>query len=200
MKKTLIINIILTIGFFASQAFSQVSPEISADKKQVIEEIIKSVRAEEQMKATMEKMFEQMENVYPAVVDSMIDGQENLTVAEKTKLKAEMIERNAEISKRFNQKFLNVINYPEFLEQVFYPLYDKFFTVEELKDLLAFYKTPTGQKFNNVIPEFSAESIRLSQIYLIPKIDGLLKELINESLKNNGKGDPPPPAPKKSRK
>lgn len=191
MKKNLILFTILTIVFLTSTAFSQHATEISADKKAVIAEIIKATKAEEQMKNTLEKMFGQMEAMYPVVVDSMLKGEKNLSAAEKEKLKTEIIERNADVSRKFNQKFIAVIDYPELLNQVFYPLYDKFFTLEELNDLLTFYKSPTGQKFNSLIPEFSAESIKLTQEYLLPKIDGLMKELM-EDIKKDKKENPPP--------
>jgi hypothetical protein len=194
MKKYLILNAILIFIFLTSTAFSQQATEISAEKKAVIAEIIKVTKAEEQMKDTLEKILGQMDAMYPAIVDSLVESDKSLSPVEREKLKSEMINRNAEISKKFNRKFIAAINYSEFLDQVFYPLYDKFFTVEELNDLLAFYKSPTGQKFNSVMPEFSGESIKLTQTYLLPKIDGLMKELM-EDLKNNGKENPPPPPP-----
>lgn len=201
MKNYLILFAISTIAFLTSTAYSQQASEISAEKKAVIAEIIKITNAEEQTKEVVEKMFEQSEAMYPVLIDSMIESEKNLSAAEKARIKNELVAKTADMQKRFNQKFINSINFPEFLDQVFYSLYDKFFSVEELNDLLAFYKTPTGQKFNSVMPELSAESIRLTQIYLLPKIDGLMKELMEE-LKNTGagKGNPPPPAPPPAKK
>lgn len=198
MKKYLILlNAFLITVSLTSTIFSQQTKEISPEKKAVIAEIITFTNAEVQTREIMEKMFDQMEAIYPSIIDSMVDQRTEMSDAEKKEFKEALIKKNADFSKRFNQKFIKMINFQEYLNEVFYPLYDKFFTVEELKDLLAFYKTPTGQKFNSITPEFSAESIRLAQIYLIPRIDGLIKEMMDEELPpKNSKGNPPPPKPK----
>jgi hypothetical protein len=55
--------------------------------------------------------------------------------------------------------------------------YDKYFTEAEMKDLIAFYKTSTAQKFIRLVPQISAE--------MFPRIEKLigpgLTQLINES-------------------
>lgn len=180
MKKCLILNSLLTIVFLSSFAFSQQTTEISAEKKAVISEIIVVTKADVQSKEIVEKMFAQMEAMYPVIMDSLIEKREGLSEAQKAKMKSELVEKNASFTKKFNQKFLGAINFQDYINEVFYPLYDKFFTVEELKQLLAFYKSPVGQKFNSIMPEFSAESVKMAQNYLVPKIDGIVKDIMNE--------------------
>jgi hypothetical protein len=51
---------------------------------------------------------------------------------------------------------------PEFLASAA-PLYGKHFTLEEIKDLTAFYKTKTGQKAMQVLPVLMQESMTLGQ-------------------------------------
>lgn len=43
------------------------------------------------------------------------------------------------------------------------PLYGKHFTLQEIKDLTAFYKTDTGQKAMRVLPQLMQESMALGQ-------------------------------------
>jgi hypothetical protein len=38
------------------------------------------------------------------------------------------------------------------------PIYDKYYTGEDIKSLIAFYQTPTGQKMISVLPKIMAES------------------------------------------
>lgn len=193
MKKYLILNSVLTIIFLSSIAFSQQPTEISADKKAVIAEIITVTKADVQSKEIIEKMFAQMEAMYPAIIESLVTKQEGISEAEKTKIKTDLIEKNAAFNKKFNQKFVSAINFQDYINEVFYPLYDKFFTVEELKQLLAFYKSPIGQKFNSITPEFSAESIKMAQNYLLPRIDGIMKELMSEEIGGETKKNLTPP-------
>lgn len=192
MKK-LILNLSLIFIALTSTAFSQ---EISADKKAVIDEIIVVTKAETNMKKTMSAIFGQMDAMYPSIVDSILDGEKGLSANQKEEIKKTLIAKSSDFNKRFNERFVQAIDFPIFIKDFYYPLYDKFFTTEELKDLAAFYNSPTGQKFNNIIPEFSAESIRLTQIFLLPKMDGIMKGIIEEDIKKIEVKPSAPPAPK----
>ena len=198
MKKYLILNVFLTFFFLISTVSAQQTTEISAEKKAVIAELLTVIKADMQTKEIMQAMFAQMDAMYPSVVDSMIDGQTDLNAEQKREIKQILIERNSSFNARFNEKFIKIINFQDYMNQVFYPLYDKFFTTEELKDLIAFYKTPTGQKSILTTPQLTGESMKLAQEYLIPQIDGLMKELMDEDLKFAKSNKNQPPAQKKN--
>jgi hypothetical protein len=196
MKKYLILNVFLSLIFLTSSVFSQKTTEISDEKKAVISELLTVIKADVQTKEIMQAMFAQMESMYPSIIDSLVDKQTDLSSAQKEQVKKEHIERNRNFNSRFNEKFIKMINFEDYMNQVFYPLYDKFFTTAELNDLLAFYKTPTGQKFITATPQLTGESMKLAQAYLLPRIDGLMKEMMDEDL-NYIKSNKNPPAPKK---
>ena len=66
------------------------------------------------------------------------------------------------------------------VEEVFYPLLDKFFTVAELKDLIAFYKSPTGQKTVSLQPQIYTESTTQINTVLIPAMQKVMKKVTDE--------------------
>lgn len=195
MKKYLILNVFLSLIFLTSSVFSQKTTEISDEKKAVISELLTVIKADVQTKEIMQAMFAQMESMYPNIIDSLVDKETDLTSAQKEQVKKELIDRNRNFNSRFNEKFIKMINFEDYMNQVFYPLYDKFFTTAELNDLIAFYKTPTGQKFITATPQLTGESMKLAQAYLLPRIDGLMKEMMDEDL-NHIKSNKKPPAPK----
>ena len=43
------------------------------------------------------------------------------------------------------------------------PIYDKYYTREEIHELMAFYQSPVGQKTVKVLPRLSAEAISAGQ-------------------------------------
>ncbi|MFC1515614.1 DUF2059 domain-containing protein [Thermodesulfobacteriota bacterium] len=45
----------------------------------------------------------------------------------------------------------------------FYPVYHKFYTLEEIKGLIKFYRTPLGKKTVALMPKMSEESIKVSK-------------------------------------
>lgn len=198
MKKFLILNFFLSLVFLTSSVFPQQKTEIPEDKKAVISELLTIMKADVQTKEIMQAMFAQMESMYPSIIDSLVDKQTELTAAQKAQVKKELIEKDRNFNSRFNEKFIKMINFEDYMNQVFYPLYDKFFTTAELKDLAAFYKTPTGQKFITATPQITGESMKLAQEYLLPRIDGLMKELMDEDLNYIKSNKNPPPAKKRN--
>ena len=53
----------------------------------------------------------------------------------------------------------------ESLQKEIYPIYARYFTVEELQGLVAFNRSPAGRKANQVMPQLIAESTRAAQIW-----------------------------------
>ena len=150
----------------------------------VIAEIITASGAEKNIQKTMQSMFEQMNAIYPQVIRQTVESQTDLTSSEKEELIKTIVAKTENTDKRFQEKLFQQINFKEFIGEIFYPLYAKYFSVAELKDLLVFYKSPTGQKFNNIMPQFSAESVRLTNEYMLPKIDKIMKEVVEEDIEN----------------
>lgn len=52
---------------------------------------------------------------------------------------------------------------PETLVNLIIPIYKKHFTQEEIKQLIAFYKTPVGQKVAATLPAVTQESMQAGQ-------------------------------------
>ncbi len=64
---------------------------------------------------------------------------------------------------------------------------DKFFTEAELKDMIAFYKSPTGRKAISLQPQIFMESTTRLNAILIPAMQKVIKKAsedeINERVK-----------------
>jgi hypothetical protein len=54
---------------------------------------------------------------------------------------------------------------PDDMINDFIPLYSKYFTNEEIKQMIAFYQTPLGQKTLSVMPQLSSESAAIGLRY-----------------------------------
>ena len=53
----------------------------------------------------------------------------------------------------------------ESLQKEIYPIYAKYFTIEELEGLIAFNRSPAGQKANRVMPQLINESTLAAQVW-----------------------------------
>jgi len=67
----------------------------------------------------------------------------------------------------------------ESLEQEFITLYFNTFTEKELRELISFYKTPTGQKALKVTPELTAQGAAIGRKRIQDNLDEL-KQMISE--------------------
>jgi hypothetical protein len=85
--------------------------------------------------------------------------------------------------KRMQEKMATSLNLAEYMEKVSLELYDKYFSESELKDMLAFYKTPTGKKTIEVMPKLMADSMQKSTEQFMPKMMSIINEIIAEELK-----------------
>ncbi|HTN36421.1 MAG TPA: DUF2059 domain-containing protein [Arachidicoccus sp.] len=74
---------------------------------------------------------------------------------------------------------------PKVLLSRFPPIYSKYFTLEEIKALAAFYKTPLGRKVIKVTPALVGDLSKVMAEY-----GGQLANRIIETLKENGIKDP----------
>ncbi|RQH10849.1 DUF2059 domain-containing protein, partial [Okeania hirsuta] len=66
--------------------------------------------------------------------------------------------------------------------EVYYPIYDKYFTEEDLQTLIEFYQTPTGRKTIELMPQLFQESMQRTAQVLNPKIKSVMQEIIAEEL------------------
>lgn len=62
------------------------------------------------------------------------------------------------------------------------PVYDKYYTQEDLDVMIAFYRTPVGQKVIRTLPDVSREGFQIGQAWGLRKADEVLKELKAEGL------------------
>ena len=68
--------------------------------------------------------------------------------------------------------------------KLMYPIYDKYFTLEELQQLSNFYNTKLGQKTIKVLPQITQESMQVGQIWgqnLGPVISERVLKRLNEA-------------------
>ncbi len=66
-------------------------------------------------------------------------------------------ERTQKFTEAFVQKFRAKLNADMFVDRMI-PIYDKYFTQDDVKGLLKFYGTPLGQRAIKALPEITRES------------------------------------------
>jgi uncharacterized protein len=67
-----------------------------------------------------------------------------------------------QVPDEFWDSFVKEVRSDELIDLVV-PIYDKYYTLEEIRDLTRFYQSPVGQKTIKVLPKLSAEAIDAGQ-------------------------------------
>jgi len=114
------------------------------------------------------------------ILSASNDQNSPLTAAQKADLQKSMPEMVARLGKRFLEELNRELDIAKVIEEVYYPLLDKFFTVAELKDLIVFYKSPTGQKAISLQPQIYTEAATRLNAVLIPAMLKVMKKVTDE--------------------
>jgi hypothetical protein len=130
--------------------------------------------------AVATQFMEQLQAPVASLISNEMRGwirAQKLAPAEQKRMEAEVDEFVQRVLTRVRAEFPKRVNYRELIEKVITETYDNYFTEAEVKDLIALYKTSTGQKFIRLVPQITAE--------MFPRLEKLIgphmTQLINES-------------------
>ena len=155
--------------------------EISLEKKALIRDLIVITDADKLGSEFVDAMLKNVEDQYPDILAQLLSKNMDFATPEaKQKFDARAKESFARFAGKFRERYQTKVNPAGVIEEISYPLYDKYFTEQELRDLIAFYRTPTGEKTLKVMPLLLQESMEMSSRLVGPKLNGFLTELLEE--------------------
>jgi hypothetical protein len=151
--------LLLAISLVSSAFATQPNP--SQRQRDLIEQIIVVTKIDETMRAYLDAYLQQIQS------------------------QSEKLEESEEKKDfdRFRELLREKVDYKEWARAIYMPLYAKTFTEEQLADLLAFYKTPTGQRFIVALPEMQKEAMKLAQELFVPQIKAISDRVQEEHKK-----------------
>ncbi|MBI3323976.1 MAG: DUF2059 domain-containing protein [Candidatus Omnitrophica bacterium] len=158
-------------------ASAEENPTIPDNKRTLVLELLQVTDAKNMASTISEAMLQQIERSYPQLVAQLLPDVRN---TDQEVLRQRLVESRARFSKRFRELYLQRIDLGQTIQEVYVPLYAKYFSEQELKDLINFYRSPSGKKALSVMPNLLRESMQRSSQLLNPKIMDIVKEIIEE--------------------
>jgi uncharacterized protein len=155
-------------------------PQMSAGKRAAIMELLKITDADKKVDQVVSQMMAAHQRQYPLMLAQIVNSDSSLTDAQKKDIINKAQERSARSSERLKELFLQKIDLGKIMDQVALVIYDKNFTEPELRDIIAFYKTPTGQKSLKNMPEVMRESMDLTANLIAPQMGQIITQLMQE--------------------
>ena len=186
LARSLILGGILFLNFncVLSQQPSQINAnKISPEKRALIGELLEVTDAKKNALAVFNAMLDENEKQMPDIVWQGLLSQKELQELDaeaQDALRKELTAESERMNKRVRELFSAGIDMAHVIEDVSIDLYDKYFTEDEIKDLIVFYKSHTGRKTTEVLPKMFAESMTNTMDAVKPKVLEIVAQLVNE--------------------
>jgi hypothetical protein len=116
---------------------------------------------------------------YFQMMEFAVSEQGDLSEEDRQLLLARLQDFDA-FAERFRALFDERLNFSQIIEAVYLPLYDKYFSDEELQQMLAFYRTPVGRKGIEVMPSLMQEAGGGVEEAVRPLSIGLIQGIVAE--------------------
>lgn len=168
---------------FALLSTANAQTNASNEKQEAIKELIALINADNNAKEFLDIMTAQMDSSRRATVTAMLEDRTDLTAAERKALEDALIKDMDSMSKRFSERLAQKLDYNAMIDEIATAVYDRHYTLEEIRDLIAFYKSPTGQKSLKLMTPIMNETMKAVQEKIVPKIPVIMRELQEEDRK-----------------
>ena len=174
------ITLTLFIVTFALIARANAQTAVPTEKQAAIKELIGLINTDNKAEELVAIFDKQMSGTRVTIVESILSDRADLTEAEKKSLREVLVVKMEEYAKGFQEKLMQKLNYTEMINEISTIVYDKYFSLEEIEDLIAFYKTPTGQKTLKTMTPLMSDTLQLTMDRMLPKIPIVMEELQQE--------------------
>ncbi len=161
-------------------ASTTATSNLSAEKKALILDLLKITEADKTVDKVVAQMMAAHQRQYPLMIAQIVNADTGLTADQKKDIIEKSQTRSQQSSERLKELFKQKIDLGDVLNRVALVVYDKNFTEAELKDIIAFYKTPTGQKTLKQMPDVMRESMDMTSNLIAPQMGQIITQLMDE--------------------
>jgi len=149
-------------------------------KQELLRELLIITEIKTNATKMMDSIVAAMSEQHSQMVERLADAEPSLTPAEREQAKRSLKENQADYTKQLFERIKARIDIGKVIEGISFSLYDKYFTEDEVADLISFYKTQTGKKTLSVLPQLFAESIQKTGETLGPILTTIITEMAAE--------------------
>lgn len=177
IKKLALTIFMLTCALFAS---ASAQSDSAAEKQAAIKELISLVNSDNKAEEIANVMIAQIQQSEDATIKDILAARADLTPTERKTIENSLLSDGNNSAKRFQDKLMRKLNYNELINEVVSVVYDKYYSLEDIRNLTVFYKTPTGQKALKMMTPIASDTMQMVQERLLPKIPTIIKEIQEE--------------------
>jgi len=168
---------------------------ISEAKRSLIRQLLDITGGRHMYELMQRLLVTQMQQQVQPMITQLINNSSNLSAAEREAEVARLSANVNALTTQFSEALQTEVTYDEMLEHVYYPVYDQYYTESDLRELMAFYQTPIGQKVITVSPQLVQTSLELTNQIFTPRVAEILGRLMHQQMEQMHK--PPSAHPAK---
>jgi len=161
---------------------------ISETKRQLMLELFELTGGERSADQVMEVMLAQMEQSQGAMIEQVVAGSSGLSPEEQSELREHLGGAQGFLAK-LRTRLPERIDFQELMQGVVMPIYDRHFDEQDLREMVAFYRTPAGRKAVSLMPQIMQETLQGVAEAVQPQVLGLVREIIAEEAASLGKAE-----------
>lgn len=154
--------------------------QISAEKREAIKELLRTTEMTKTADEIYKLLLSSGQKSFTLNLEQSIKDDPRLGEAQRTDLLQKAKESSDRMFARYRELLPQRLNLSEILEQVSFKVYDKYFTTQELNDIIGFYRTPAGKKALSVLPQVMEESTSMTGRLITPKVKDIVAEIVIE--------------------
>ena len=171
---------LLTSATPASSKTERADPTAASENKQELILEILSAAADDQTAAWMIQVFlVKLRPAYRDMIAEIMKTEQGLTEEEKALL-VERLDDFEQFAERFSTLLPERLDFESVRTTVYAPLWERHFDEQELREIAAFYKSPTGQKVLQVMPGLMEEGMKATFRATQPRVMEVVGEVLAE--------------------
>lgn len=161
--------------FFSTSAMAQ-APGVDPATAQAVGELLVAMKYQDVMKSSMHAMHQQMPLSMLQGASAAIENNPKLSVAQK----AERLEKAKQEIARLGEAMGRMIDDPALMTEMgaeMVPLYARHFTLDEIRQMTALYRSPLGAKMLTTMPVLMQEGMQFGQRVMAPRLQAMMQQL-----------------------
>lgn len=164
-------------SFALAQEAAPAAAQASAQERAAIEELMDAMDVRQMMMASFTEMEKALPQMMRAQVTAVINADPGASDEKKAAALAKVEQVLPGAAQAINRMFRDPALVDEMMAEIG-PLYARHYSVAEIRELAAFYRTALGRKMLALSPRLAAESMAVGQKIVAPRLQGLMLDMM----------------------
>lgn len=174
------ITVLLTVVFLP--IFSHSNADVKSEEQKVFRHFFEAIGAEAQYNQMMDIMVRQFQQGLASGLQRQAAKVEDASQAEKDRVIQLFKQVLFAYVEKIKTAMVAEMPFDELVDNVYYPIYSKYFHVSDIKEVIAFYESPVGKKFVSMSSVLMQEIVSTFNQKYGPKLRELSNRIADEEL------------------